>query len=352
MLQRPDLGPAPPVPTPQTAPTPQPAPSPLSAPTPLPRPRGGVLATIGDTPMARLERLWSPRRWSLHVKLDGMNPGGSTKDRAALRIIEDALADGRLRPGGLVVESSSGNMGLGLSVVCASLDIPFTCIVDPHTTPQNLALMRAYGTKVEVVTVEDPVAKSYLPNRLARVRQILAEHPGAFWPNQYENLSGVAAHYHGTAPEIARQLGGFPDWLFIAVGTCATIQGTARWFRDQGAHTRIVGVDSVGSVVLGGQPARRKIPGIGSAQKSPILDMTLVDHAVQVEEDDAIRWCRRLARTEAILAGGSSGCVLAAIDRLAGQFQDGDVVVGLLPDRGSRYLELIFEQGEEDDGHR
>lgn len=326
--------------------------SPLPASPSTPRARSGVLATIGDTPMVRLERLWAPRRWALHAKIEGTNPGGSAKDRAALRIIEDALADGRLRPGGMVVESSSGNMGLGLSVVCASYGIPFTCIVDPHTTPQNLALMRAYGTTVEVVTTEDPVVKSYLPTRLARVRQILDANPGAFWPNQYENQSGVAAHYHGTAPEIARQLGRFPDWLFVAVGTCATIQGTARWFKDQGAHTRIVGVDSVGSMVLGGQAARRKIPGIGSAQKSPILDLGLVDHAVQVEEDEAIAWCRRLAVGEAILAGGSSGCVLAAIDRMAAHFQDGDVVVGLLPDRGSRYLELIFEDGADGDGHR
>jgi cysteine synthase A len=301
--------------------------------------------------MVELGRLWAPRRWSLHVKLDGMNPGGSSKDRAALRIIDDALADGRLRPGGLVVESSSGNMGLGLAIVCASYGIPFLCIVDPHTTRQNIALMRAYGATVEVVTVEDPVVKSYLPTRLARVRQVLAEQPGAFWPNQYENLSGVAAHYDGTGPEIARQIGGFPDWLFIAVGTCATIQGAARWFKDQGAPTRIVGVDSVGSVVLGGHAARRKIPGIGSAQKSSLLDMSLVDHAVHVEEDAAIAWCRRLARTEAVLAGGSSGCVLAAIDQLSDRFADGDVVVGLLPDRGSRYMDLIFDDGAPD-GHR
>ena len=312
---------------------------------------GGVLRVVGETPLVRLDRILRPRTWSLYAKLDGLNPGGSTKDRAALRAIEDALATGRIHEGSLIVESSSGNMGVGLAQACSYYGLRFICVVDPHTTQQNILLMRAYGAEVEMVTLPDPVNHSYLPTRISRVNEILAAEPGAFWVNQYANRSCVAAHYDGTAPELVAELGGFPDYFVCAVGTCATIQGCALYFRHQNAPTRIVGVDSVGSTILGGTAAPRKIPGMGSVQVSPLLDRSLIDIEIKVEEDDAIRWCRALARTEAILAGGSSGAVLDAVDQLRDQIPADATVVALLPDRGERYLDLIFSDDQTEDGH-
>lgn len=307
----------------------------------------GVLDLVGHTPMVRLDRLLAPRAWSLYAKLEGFNPAGSAKDRAALRTIEDALADGRLAVGGTVVESSSGNMGLALAMVCAWYGLRFICVVDPHTTPTNVQIMKAYGAEVVIVDHEDPTTRSYLPTRLRRVQELLDATPAAFWPNQYENWSGVAAHHDTLAPEIAEQLGRMPDWLFVAVGTCATVQGCATWFHDQGAVTRVVGVDSEGSVVLGGTAAPRKIPGIGSVRQSSFLDPALLAERVLVPEVESARSCRELGRTEAILAGGSAGATLAAVAALAGRFAPDDVVVAVLPDRGSRYLELLFDEEAE-----
>ena len=313
---------------------------------PLPEPsrpqRGGVLAAIGDTPLVELRRVMTPRAWSLHAKVDALNPAGSTKDRAALRAIEDAMDAGRIAPGAVVVESSSGNMGVGLAQACSYYDLEFVCVVDPFTTQQNIQLMRAYGATVEVVRDPDPVTHSYLSTRIRRVEQIVAE-TGAFWVNQYHNQSCVRAHQEATAPEIVAQLGGAaPDYFFCSVGTCATIQGCALYFKAHHPQTKIVGVDAVGSVILGGHPGPRKIPGMGSAQKSPLLTESLIDIAVKIEEPDAMRWCRQLARAEALLVGGSSGAVLAAVEQLAPQIPADATAVALLPDRGERYLDLIF----------
>lgn len=322
----------------------------LPPPTPLARPlpaTGTLLDAIGQTPLVRLDRILQPRDWALYAKLDSLNPAGSTKDRAALRSISDAMARGLVDQDTLIVESSSGNMGVGLAQACSYFGLAFRCVVDPHTTRQNILLMRAYGAQVEVVDRCDPITKSYLSTRIARVHEILAENPNAFWTNQYENLSCVAAHGDTTAPEIVAQLGGFPDYFVCSVGTCATIQGIARYFRDQGAHTRVVAVDAFGSVILGGEPASRKIPGMGSARRSSLLDMSLIDIPIQVDEDDAITWCRRLAREEALLVGGSSGAVVAALAQLRAQIPAGSSVVALLPDRGERYMDLIFGDDSE-----
>jgi len=307
---------------------------------------GGLLSAIGNTPLVPLLRTLQPRKWSLYAKLDGFNPAGSTKDRAALRSLTDAIADGRIDRDTLIIESSSGNMGLGLAQACSYLGLRFHCVVDPHTTTQNIRLMRAYGAHVEVVQECDPVTHSYLSTRIRRVQELMAANPNSLWTNQYENRSCVASHYDTTAPEIVEQLGGFPDYFVCAVGTCATIQGCARYFHDQGAPTQIVGVDVYGSVILGGIAAPRKIPGMGSARKSSLLEPELIDIVSKIEEDDAIRWCRALAKTEAMLVGGSSGAVVAAVEQIHDQIPAGASVVVLMPDRGERYMDLIFGDDE------
>ena len=305
--------------------------------------RGGILSAVGSTPLVRFDRVLRPRAWSLYGKLEALNPGGSTKDRAALWAIEDALSKGSINPDTLVVESSSGNMGIGLSQVCCYYGLRFICVVDPCTTAQNIRLMEAYGTHVEMVRERDEATQSYLPNRLRRVQSILMNVPNAFWVNQYENSACVAAHEQTTAAGIVAQLGRFPDFFVCSVGTCATLQGCAQYFRQHRAPTRIVAVDSLGSVILGGEPGPRKLPGVGSAQPSRFLERELLDIAISIPEEAAIRWCKQLARSEAVLLGGSSGMVLAALEQLQEQFAAGSTVVALLPDRGERYLDLIYD---------
>lgn len=313
---------------------------------PLPKkntpPRGGVLNIVGNTPLVRLDRILQPRDWSLYAKLDALNPAGSTKDRAALRSVEDALNNGVLHKSSTVVESSSGNMGVGLAQACSYYGLRFICVVDPFTTQQNIRLMQTYGAEVEVVQEPDPVTHSYLASRIRRVNEIVDTLPDAFWINQYHNQSCVKAHRDTTAPEIVEQLGFFPDYFFCAVGTCATIQGCALYFSASNPETQVVGVDVIGSVILGGDPGPRKIPGMGSAQRSPLLTRSLIDVAVKIREEDAMRWCRTLARTEALLVGGSSGAVIAAVEQLADQIPEDATVAVLMPDRGERYLDLIF----------
>lgn len=307
------------------------------------RQRGGILQAIGETPLVRFDKILLPRHWTLYAKLEALNPAGSAKDRPALWAIEEGLRSGRIGQDTVVVESSSGNMGIGLSQVCCYFGLKLICVVDPCTTLQNLRLMRAYGTSVEVVQERDLVTGSYLPTRLKRVQEILREEPKAFWVNQYENPSCVSAHQQSTAPDIVRQLGRFPDYFVCSVGTCATLQGCAAFFREMSSETKIVAVDSEGSVILGGEARPRTIPGVGSAQKSSLLEPSLIDIPLKIAEEDSVHWCRQLARTEAVLLGGSSGTVLAGIERICDEIPANASVVALLHDRGERYLDTIYD---------
>lgn len=301
----------------------------------------GVLSIIGNTPLVELERLFKDARFRVFAKLESLNPGGSVKDRAANEIIKRGMDSGQVTPETVVIESSSGNMGIGLAQACTYYGLRFICVVDPKTTLQNIRLMEAYGAEVDLVTEPDPTTGEYLQARINRVRALLISTKNSFWPNQYENLNNPLAHQR-TMGEIAAALGGEVDYLFCAASTCGTLRGCAEYVRRHRLKTKIVAVDAVGSVIFGGQSARRLIPGHGAAIVPTLYQPDLADRCVHVTDLECVVGCRRLARREAIVAGGSSGAVISAIERVGGEIPMDATCVAILPDRGERYLETIY----------
>jgi len=265
----------------------------------------------------------------------------SVKDRAALKMIENAEREGRLAKGQQIVELTSGNMGIGLAQVCAYLGLRFICVVDPKTTRQNIEILKAYGAEIDLVERPDPSTGEYLRARLDRVKAVVESTPNSFWPDQYSNVSNAKAH-HQTMHEIVEQLEGRLDYVFCATSTCGTMRGCAEYLRERDLPVKVVAVDAVGSVIFGGEPAKRLIPGHGAAVRPKLFEPGLADRLVTVTDLDCIIGCRRLVKTEAILAGGSSGAIIMAIEKIKEELPSGSVCVAVLPDRGERYLDTIY----------
>jgi 2,3-diaminopropionate biosynthesis protein SbnA len=278
---------------------------------------------------------------SLFLKVEGLNFAGSVKLKAASGMVAAAEREGRLRPGSVIVESSSGNLGVALSMIAASKGYGFVCVTDPRCNLQTRLLMEALGTEVHVVTEPDPV-RGLLGARMDYVRARCAADPRCVWLNQYENENNWQAHYRQTAPAIDRQ---FPqlDVLFVGAGTTGTLMGCARWFREHRPSVHIVAVDVVGSVSFGGPSSPRAIPGLGMAVRPPLLEESYVDEVVMVEEADTIRACHRLAR-RGFLFGGSTGTVVSgATSWLARNGRDDLTAVTIAPDLGERYLDTVYQ---------
>jgi len=301
-----------------------------------------VLEAVGDTPLVRLRRYLPPATFHLYAKLESLNPGGSIKDRPAKRILEHALSAGMLCPGGVVIESSSGNMGVGLAQVCRYYGLRFICVVDPKTTEANLRVLRAYGAEIDLISEPDAETGEYLQARIARVQELLRSIPGAFWPNQYANRKNSASHFHTTMHEVTTALGGKVDFVFVPTSTCGTLRGCGEYVRDQGMATRIVAVDAFGSMIFSDVRAPRMVPGLGAGLRPQLFEPSLAHEYVHVTDLDCVVGCRLLMEREAIFAGGSSGGVLSAIERMAERIPANAVVVALLPDRGERYLDTVF----------
>jgi N-(2-amino-2-carboxyethyl)-L-glutamate synthase len=301
----------------------------------------GILSAIGNTPLVQLTKVFPDLRFRLYAKLEALNPGGSMKDRPAFRILSEGLASGEIRRDTVIIESSSGNMGIGLAQACSCLGLKFICVVDPKTTAQNIRLLEAYGAQVDRVTEPDARTGEFLQARLNRVRALLASTRNGFWPNQYANLNNARAH-HQTMREIVTELGGRVDLLLCATSTCGTLRGCSEYARQQELPTRIIAVDAVGSVIFGSPPAKRLLPGHGAAVRPALYQADLADRVVHVTDLECITGCRLLARREAILAGASSGAVIMAVDRLRRTVPDGAVCVVILADRGERYLDTVY----------
>lgn len=314
--------------------------TPTASPRARPPVAQGIEALVGDTPLVQLNRHFVGMRAEMYGKLEGFNPGGSIKDRPALRMLTEALSRGELGSSSTVIESSSGNMAIGLAQACAVLRLPMIAVLDPMATAQNVRLLSAYGVRIETVTIADHDC-GFVGARLARVRELLKTIPGAFWPNQYENRDNPAAH-HSTMREIHGALGRV-DWLFCAVSSGGTLTGCGEYLRLVGAATQIVAVDAAGSVLFGGSPANRLIPGHGSSIVPPVLQQEMADHVVTVTDDDCVVACRHVLRTEGLLLGGSSGAVLAAMAKMQLKLLPGQRCVGILADRGERYLDNVFD---------
>jgi 2,3-diaminopropionate biosynthesis protein SbnA len=301
----------------------------------------GILSAIGNTPMVELKRIFKPMHFRLFAKLEALNPGGSMKDRPAFKILSEALKAGIISEDTVVVESSSGNLGVGLAQACSYFRLKFVCVIDPKTTIQNIRLLEAYGAEVDLVREPDPGTGEYLQARLNRVRELLAVTRNAFWPNQYANVLNAESH-HQTMHEIMTALDGRVDYLFCATSTCGTMRGCAEYVRESRLPTRIVAVDALGSVIFGGERGKRLVPGHGAAVRPALYQPGLATECVHVSDLDCIVGCRRLARYEAILAGGSSGAVLMAVDRMRASLPEGAVCVAIFADRGERYLDTIY----------
>lgn len=301
----------------------------------------GILSTIGHTPLIRLDKVFPESPFRLYAKLEGFNPGGSIKDRPAVYIIKHAMSTGEVTPQTTIIESSSGNMGIGLAQVCACFGLRFICVVDPKTTKQNLRLLETYGAEVDMVATPDAHTREYLKARIDRVLQLRAEIKDSFSPNQYANRSNSEAH-HQTMYEIARELNGKVDYLFCATSTCGTLRGCSEFIRNEKMATRVCAVDAIGSVIFSTRKSKRLIPGHGAAVRPALFDETLADEVIHVSDLDCITGCRRLAKTEAVLAGGSSGAVLMAVEQIREQIPPDSTCAMIFPDRGERYLDTIY----------
>jgi 2,3-diaminopropionate biosynthesis protein SbnA len=300
----------------------------------------GILSTIGNTPLVELERIFPENHFRLYAKLEGFNPGGSIKDRPAAHIIKRGVLSGQITRSTTVVESSSGNMGIGLAQICSYLGLRFICVVDAKTTRQNIRLLKTYGAEVDVIEKADRDTGEYLPARIRRVRELRAEIPDSFWPNQYANKYNAEAH-HRTMGEIVEALGRV-DYLFCAASTCGTMRGCVEYIRREGLPTKVFAVDAVGSIIFGSHKAKRLIPGHGAAVVPPLFAHGLADRAIHVNDLDCVIGCRRLVNTEGILAGGSSGAVLMAVRQVSSQIPSGSTCAMIFPDRGERYLDTIY----------
>lgn len=302
-----------------------------------------VSAAVGGTPLVRLEKLFPSSDIEILAKLETLNPGGSTKDRPALAMVRRALADGAIKPGGTIVESSSGNLGVALARVCSAHGLRFVCVVDARTNRSTVAAIRALGGEVSLVTEPDPATGDFLTARLSRVQELLVQIPSAVNLHQYGNPANPAAHRDGTMREIAETLSGDLDMLMAAVSTTGTLSGCVQHIHEQGMRTRTVAVDAVGSVLFGGTPGRRPLPGMGAGVATPISETLTPDQVIRVEAAECVIGARLLARAEGILAGASTGGIVHALGMLVPQLAPGTRVAFVAHDSGIPYLDTVYD---------
>ena len=279
---------------------------------------------------------------SLFLKCEGFNFAGSIKLKVAKEMVDAATRDGILTPTSILIESSSGNLGVALSMIATNRGYRFVCVTDSRCNLTTRLLMEALGSQVHVITEPDPVG-GLLGARIGYVRALCASDERYVWLNQYINPGNWQAHYRTTAPAIARE---FPqlDVLFVGVGTSGTLMGCARYFREREPHVRLIAVDSVGSVAFGGPPGRRLIPGIGTGERPPLLDESYVDDVVHVEEAETIRVCHRLAR-RGFIFGGSTGTVVSGATRWLAEHGASDLTaVAIAADLGERYVDTLYQR--------
>ena len=305
-----------------------------------------ILDTIGDTPLVRLTRIAPAVGPQLLAKLEVFNPGGSIKDRIAHALIEAAERDGRLGPGGTIVEPTSGNTGTGLAIVARLKGYRMIAVMPDKMSTEKMDLLRAYGAEV-VVAPTDVAPDS--PQSYYRVADRLTEEiPGAFQPNQYFNQANPQAHYESTGPELWEQTAGRITHLVCGVGTGGTVTGTVRYLRERTHDLVVIGADPEGSIYSGGPESVRPylVEGVGEDFWPETFDSSLVDRWITVSDRDAFLTTRRLALSEGILAGGSGGLAVHAALQVAAEVHDSEaMIVVIVPDGGRSYLSKIYSDG-------
>jgi cystathionine beta-synthase len=305
--------------------------------------RESILDTIGATPLVRLSRIGSGLRCELLAKLESFNPGGSIKDRVAIALIEAAERDGHLRPGGTIVEPTSGNTGTGLAIAARLKGYRVIAVMPDKMSSEKIDLLRAYGAEVVVAPTDVPPESPRSYYRVAD--RLAAEIPGAFQPNQYVNPANPQTHYESTGPELWEQTGGQITHLVVGVGTGGTVTGMSRYLRERNPELIVVGADPVGSIYSHGDEGVHPylVEGVGEDFWPKTFDPSSVDRWVTVSDRDSFLTTRRLAQMEGILAGGSGGLALHAALTVAGELEDPSArVVVILPDGGRSYLSKIY----------
>lgn len=308
-----------------------------------------ILETIGNTPMVKLNKIVKDIPATVLAKIETTNPGNSIKDRMALKMIEDAEKSGKLKPGGTIIEGTSGNTGMGLAI--AAVIKGYKCIFTStdKQSKEKFDALRAFGAEVIVcptnVEPEDPRSYYSVSSRLER------EVPNSWKPNQYDNLSNSQAHYESTGPEIWEQTEGKITHLIVGVGTGGTISGTAKFLKEKNPAIQILGIDTYGSVFKKyketGEFDKNEIypyitEGIGEDFLPQNVDFSLIDHFEKVTDKDAALMTREIARKEGIFAGNSTGSAVAGLLQMKDKFKEGDIVVIIFPDHGTRYLGKMY----------
>src|SRR6516164_8100293 len=275
------------------------------------------------------------------LKLEGFNVSGSIKVKTAIALIEDLERRGIAKPHEtVIVESSSGNLGIALSLVCAVKGYKFICVTDSNCTRANIRGMELYGATVLVVKKRDPDG-GFLRSRFLAIEDILQSEPNAVWLNQHNNIANKNVHAAETAVEIANEFEKV-DWIFVGTGTTGTLGGISERLRKEFPNIKIVAVEPAGSVTFGGSSGKRNIPGIETSLRPKLADLSNPDRIVVIDEATTVEACLSFVRDYHLLVGGSTGTVLAAVQKLASEFTPGDTIVAISPDLGDKYLDTVY----------
>jgi cysteine synthase A len=296
---------------------------------------------VGETPMLHLKRLVSAGSADLFAKLEYLNPGGSVKDRAAIGIIRQAEKDGKLKPGGTIVEATAGNTGIGLALIGVNRGYKVKLFVPENFSQEKVTIMQALGAEVTRTPDEEG-----MKGAIRRAKELVESDPRAFMAGQFENMANPDYHFETTAGEILEQMEGRIDAVVLGCGTCGTFSGVARRLKKELPGVHAVAVETQGSILCGGEPGPHKVEGIGVSFIPKTFDRSVCDEVIMVSDDDAFNTVKKLAAQEGVLAGSSSGAAVFAALQVAKKLGAGKRVATIIPDSAERYLsKKIFEGG-------